>query len=240
MVGWLYWGFTLLWQLLKVIWWRSVTHTCFLNFSHEYNHEFLSKPTNYFSHMLQRRWEAKKIRKEISPQMSLELTTTRLWDRHAHHWATRAGLTSWGVYIPNEGRHFRIEIWRQTKDDRKRERESVCVQVLTVRCLTLFSTLFKFYRGSHCTYPYFMKFLFTSTLHNILSEPLAAFHKAIIKIMGSGERGVNAVAKIIISPQKEYRSRWGSDQWSPVLKSSMLPTAQTTNKCILSPALFTF
>ena len=138
--------------------------------------------------------------------------------------------------------------WRQTFPDRdmetderwQKERESVCVQVLTVRCLTLFSTLFKFYRGSHCTYPYFMKFLFTSTLHNILSEPLAAFHKAIIKIMGSGERGVNAVAKIIISPQKEYWSRWGSDQWSPVLKSSMLPTAQTTNKCILSPALFTF
>ena len=55
---------------------------------------FLSKATDYFSHMLLQRWEAKIRRKEKSPQPGIELTTTRSWVRHAHHWATRAGLTN--------------------------------------------------------------------------------------------------------------------------------------------------
>ena len=53
---------------------------------------FLSKVTDYFSHMLLQRWEAKIRRKEKSPQPGIELTTTRLWVRHAHHWTTLAGL----------------------------------------------------------------------------------------------------------------------------------------------------
>ena len=41
--------------------------------------------------MLQQRWEAKIRRKESSPQLGIEFTTTRSWVWHAHHWATRAG-----------------------------------------------------------------------------------------------------------------------------------------------------
>ena len=41
--------------------------------------------------MLLHRWEAKIRRKLKSPQTGIELTTTRSWVRHAHHWATRAG-----------------------------------------------------------------------------------------------------------------------------------------------------
>ena len=41
--------------------------------------------------MLLQRWEAKKLRKEKSPQPGIELTTTRSRVWHAHHWATQAG-----------------------------------------------------------------------------------------------------------------------------------------------------
>ena len=51
LVGWLYWGLTPL-LTVKVIMWWSVTHMCFLAFSHQYYLNFLSKATNYFSHML--------------------------------------------------------------------------------------------------------------------------------------------------------------------------------------------
>ena len=75
----------------KVISRRSVTHKCFLAFSHRFYHKFLSKTTDYFSYMLQQRWGVKIRRKEILPQPGLELTSTRLWVRHAQHWATQAG-----------------------------------------------------------------------------------------------------------------------------------------------------
>ena len=74
----------------KVISWRSVTHMCFLAFSHQYWHNFLSKATDYFSHMHQQRWEAKIRRKEsVSTRSQLTTTGSRVW--HAHHWATWAG-----------------------------------------------------------------------------------------------------------------------------------------------------
>ena len=38
-----------------------------------------------------------------------------------------------------------------------------------------FSTVFQLYCGSQCAYPCFPGVLLTSTLHNILSKPLAAF-----------------------------------------------------------------
>ena len=41
--------------------------------------------------------------------------------------------------------------------------------------LTPFSTVFQLHRGSQCTCPCFPGFLLTSTQHNILSKPLAAF-----------------------------------------------------------------
>ena len=81
----------------KVISWRSVTHMCFLVFSHQYLHKFLSKATDYFSHMLQQRWEAKVCREESSPQPGLELTTIRSRVRHAHPWAIRAGPVDSGL-----------------------------------------------------------------------------------------------------------------------------------------------
>ena len=48
--------------------------------------------------MLLQRWEAKIRRKEKSPRLGIELTTTRSRVRHAHHWATQAGV--WERIIP--------------------------------------------------------------------------------------------------------------------------------------------
>ena len=71
-----------------ISWWR----TCVSWLSHtSTNTTFLSKATDYFSHMLLQRWEAKIRQKESSPQPRIKLTTTRSWVRQAHHWATRAG-----------------------------------------------------------------------------------------------------------------------------------------------------
>ena len=46
---------------------------------------------------------------------------------------------------------------------------------LIVWCLTLLSTEFQLYRCGQCTYPCFPGVLLSSTTHNILSKPLAAF-----------------------------------------------------------------
>ena len=53
---------------------------------------------------------------------------------------------------------------------------SLKLVVCWIACyLMLFSTLLQSYWGSQCTYPYFHGVLLTSTLNNILSNPLAAF-----------------------------------------------------------------
>ena len=52
------------------------------------NTNLFPKPPTAFSHMPQQRWETNIRRKEFSPQLGIELTTTRSWVRHAHHWAT--------------------------------------------------------------------------------------------------------------------------------------------------------
>ena len=71
-------------------WW------CFSWLSHtSTNTTFLSKTTDYFSHLLLQRWEVKIRQKESSPQPGIELTTTWSWVRHAHHWATLAGQSKW-------------------------------------------------------------------------------------------------------------------------------------------------
>jgi hypothetical protein len=81
-----------------------------------------------------------------------------------------------------------------------------------------FSTVFQLYRGSQCTYPCFPEVILTSTLHNILSKPLAASHITIVETMDSCGRGMNPVAMIIINPRKEY---WPSrDRTSDLLFSS--------------------
>ena len=47
--------------------------------------------------------------------------------------------------------------------------------LLIVLCIMPFSTVFGLYCGGQCTFPCFPGVLLTSTLHNILSKPLAAF-----------------------------------------------------------------
>ena len=67
--------------------------TCVSWLSHtSTNTTFLSKASDYFSHMLLQRWEAKIRRKGSSPQPGIKLTTTRSRVQHTHQWATRAGL----------------------------------------------------------------------------------------------------------------------------------------------------
>ena len=60
-----------------------------------------------------------------------------------------------------------------------------------VWCLTLFSTLFNLYCGSHCTFSCFAKFLFSPVLHTIFfpSHWLLS-HITIVETMDSGERNV--------------------------------------------------
>ena len=72
-------------------WWRTCVSWLSLIST---NTTFLSKATDYFSHMLLQRWEVKIRRKDSSPQLDIELTTTRSWVRHAHHYATQVGLAS--------------------------------------------------------------------------------------------------------------------------------------------------
>ena len=69
-----------------------VGDTCVSWFSHtSTNTTFLSKATDYFSHMPLQRWEGKIRRKEKSPQPRIELTTTSSWVQHADHWASHQG-----------------------------------------------------------------------------------------------------------------------------------------------------
>ena len=61
----------------------------------------------------------------------------------------------------------------------------------------------------------------TSTLHNILSKPLAAFPHTHCRNDGKRwERGISPVAMTIINPRKESWPSWGSNQRPPVLKST--------------------
>ena len=92
--------------------------------------------------------------------------------------------------------------------------------VVIVWHLTLFSTEFQLYRSGQCTYPCFPGVLLTSTPHNILSKPLAAFQHNHCRNNG----GMNPVAMTIINPRKENWPNQGSNQRPLVLKSATLPT----------------
>ena len=70
-----------------------------------------------------------------------------------------------------------------------------------------FTMVFYLYRGGQCTYLCFPGVIFTSTPHNILSKPLAAFPHS--HCPDNGEREMNPVAMIIISPGKEYNGLAG-------------------------------
>ena len=92
---------------------------------------------------------------------------------------------------------------------------------MRVWCLTPFSTVYQLHHGGRCAYPCFPGVLVTSTPHNILSNPLAASYITIFETTDSGERGMNPVAMIIITPQKEYWPSCGSNQRPPILKSDL-------------------
>ena len=87
-----------------------------------------------------------------------------------------------------------------------------------------FSTVFQLYCGGQCTYPCFPGVVLTSTPHNILSKPLAAFPHNHCRNNGRGERGMNPVSMPIVNPRKEYWPIRGLNPQPPVLKSTMLPT----------------
>ena len=92
-----------------------------------------------------------------------------------------------------------------------------------VWCLKLFFlTFFKLYHDGQCIYPCFLEVLLTSTPYSILSSHWLLSHITIVKLMGSGERGMNPVAMTIINSRKEYTS-WGLNQQPPVLKSYTQP-----------------
>ena len=61
----------------KIISWRSLTHMCFLAFSHQYQHNFFSKPLTTFLTCFSRGERRKNAGKKSSPQPGIELTTTR-------------------------------------------------------------------------------------------------------------------------------------------------------------------
>ena len=82
----------------------------------------------------------------------------------------------------------------------------------------------------------------TSTLHNILSKPLAAFPHNYCWNIGR-ERGMNPVAVTIINPWKEHRLSRVLNKRPPVLKSATLLTelsgsALWFQNCILQCCTF--
>ena len=95
---------------------------------------------------------------------------------------------------------------------------------MIVWCLMPFSTVFPLYHGGQLTYPCFPGVLLTSTLHYILSKPLATFPLNHCRTTDSGKRGMNPVAMTIINRRREYWPNRGSNQRPPVLKSTTLPT----------------
>ena len=94
-----------------------------------------------------------------------------------------------------------------------------------------FSTVFQLYCGGQCTYSCFPGVLLTSTPHNIISKPLAAFPHNHCR--NGGERGMNTVAVTIINPRKQYWLSWRSNQRPPVLKSATCKTMGYSLKALL-------
>ena len=75
-----------------------------------------------------------------------------------------------------------------------------------------------------CTYPCFLGILLTSTSHNIILKPLAAFPNNHYITTDSGERGMNPVAMTIINLRRKYWPSQGSNKRPLVLKSATLQT----------------
>ena len=87
--------------------------------------------------------------------------------------------------------------------------------------LIFYSTVFQLYRRGQFTYPCFPGVLLTSTQHKNLSKPVGSFPRNHWR---NDERGINPVAMTVISSQRKYLPRRGSNQPPPVLKSATLPT----------------
>ena len=75
-------------------------------------------------------------------------------------------------------------------------------------CLMQFSTVFRLYHGSQCTYQCFPAVLHTIFFpsHGLLS------HITIVELTDRGERGMNPVAMTIVNHLKEYWPSQGSNQ----------------------------
>ena len=70
-------------------------------------------------------------------------------------------------------------LWEKKKCPYSRGHMFILIRMKAVRlierCLTPFATVFQLYHGGQWTYPCFHGVLLSSTPHNILSKPLAAF-----------------------------------------------------------------
>ena len=99
LTGWLYRGLT---QIRSYHGGQRCTYVSWLSHTRT-NTTFLSKASDYFSHRLLQRWEAKICRKGGLPQPGIELTkfpstgdqTHNYQVRHTHHLAIRADQKVW-------------------------------------------------------------------------------------------------------------------------------------------------
>ena len=88
---------------------------------------------------------------------------------------------------------------------------------LIVWGLMSFSSLFQLYCSSQCTYPCLHAILFTSTLHNILSKPLAAFLRKHCRNNGQPWERINPfISPIKIRHDTVNRSDSNYRQYYPV------------------------
>ena len=131
-----------------------------------------------------------------------------------------------------EGGHFHIMIYPAVRNNglhgaiiRR------CSNWLIEWCLTPFSTVFQLHRSGQCTYPCFRGALLTSTPHNILSKPLAAFphcrnnrHQWILSqwlstILGKNiDRTGDRTSDLMSSSPQLYRLSYGALQLGDVLR----------------------
>ena len=107
----------------------------------------------------------------------------------------------------------------------KHDEKQMISKLIDWSCLMPFSTVFQLYRSCQCTYPCIPGVLLTSTMNNFFSKPLAAFQHNHYHKNGQRWARNESCCNDYHQSQKEYWPSRGSNQQSPVLKSTMLPTA---------------